>query len=70
MDRDRRTPGHQEPNDQEQNKYGTGSHRDWLQKTEEKDTQVHGNILQLPGRLGDITMMLVLLRAGSRHRIR
>jgi hypothetical protein len=33
---DRRTPGHPQPNDQEQSKYGTRSHRDALEKPEYK----------------------------------
>jgi len=40
-DDDRRTPGHPEPDDQEQNKYRARSNCNSLEKTEKEETQSH-----------------------------
>lgn len=54
---DRRTAGQSEPDDQEYNQYCTHSNCDSLKKAEKEQIQSHGEIVQLSGRLSEITMV-------------
>ena len=56
-----RTRARCEPDDQKQEKYGTGSNRDSLQKTEKDVSESHGSIMEFRGGLSDITKMLAPL---------
>ena len=64
---DGRTAGQSERDDQEQNQYRARSYSDALEKTEEGKTRAHGNIVRLPRRRGEITMvMLTIIRSMGR----
>ena len=56
-DDDRRTAGQPEPDGQEYNKYCARSDCDSLKKAEKEQIQSHGEIVQLSGRLSEITMV-------------
>ncbi len=58
-----RTSRQTEPNEEEQQKHRTRPYRDEMQKISEDNIQAHSSIVQLPGSLRDITMMLVPSRA-------
>jgi hypothetical protein len=56
---DRRTAGQSERDDQEQHQYRSRSYSDALEKPEKGKTQTHGNIVRLPRRRSEITMVML-----------
>jgi len=56
-----RTRARGEPDNQKQEKYGTGSNRDPLQKSEKDVSESHCSIMEFRAGLSDITKMLAPL---------
>jgi hypothetical protein len=58
---DGRTPGHPEPEGQEQGDDRTHPHCDALEKTNEKETQSHLEIVRLLRSVGEITTVILTI---------
>jgi len=64
---DNRLPaGQSQRGDQEQNKYGTRSHRDSLEKIEKEQTQSHGSIVEPRRNQSEITMVILTIYLWAR----